>query len=107
MSEKFSVISNQGECIAQNLTAYDAAVEILLHDGHQFEIRPAENEDGHDLWVSRASRNSPIGGRPLVKSAIFSIENDKALAERDIAGKVIAARWRGYPEAIFDVDVTE
>lgn len=98
----YTVISTLGEPIAHKLTAYDAAVEIMQHDGHDFDIRPSTDGQGFELWVSRFSRNSPAGGGSLVKSQIYSLKPDRAAAETEIAERVIAARWSGYPEAITD-----
>lgn len=104
MEDRYTVISEAGIVIRRHLTAVDAADEILMHDGHSYEIRRADDGQGFELWVSKFSRASPLGGKPLVKSQIFSLAEDEDTAQKEIAGLVITARWRGYPEAIKDTE---
>lgn len=75
----------------------DAAVEKLTHDGHEYDIRPAEDNGGWELWGSQFSHNSPAGGRPLVKTMIYSLSADEAAARLEIFQKVADSDWRGYP----------
>lgn len=101
----FTVISPTGTLIARHLTARDAMAEICLHDSHDYEIR--RDADGFLLWVTQFSGASTLGGRPMVRSRIWSLEADEAKATEEIARKVIAARWSGYPEAIPDASYEE
>lgn len=103
----YTVLDNQGNVIARHLSAQDAMVEILTDDGHGYEIRKAEDGNGFELWVTQFSRNSTLGGKPMVKSAIWSFEADESKATDEIAAKVIAADWRHKPEAITDEQYDE
>ena len=98
----YTVLNSQGSVIARHLSATDAMAEILLHDGHEYEIRTAEDGEGFELWISRHSRNSPAGGGALVKSVIYSLETDEAKATAEIAQKVIDAGWERHPTALTD-----
>lgn len=101
----FTVVSPNGTLIARHLTARDAMAEICLHDNHDYQIR--RDADGFLLWVTQFSRASTLGGRPMVRSQIWSAEDDETKATDEIARKVIAARWPGYPEAIPDASYEE
>ena len=76
----------------------EAAIEKLSHDGHEWDIRPAEDGDGWKLWGSQFSRNSPAGGKPLGKTSIYSLNADEESARHEIFQKVADAGWRGYPD---------
>lgn len=102
MTTLYTVIDTNGSVIDQSLTAGEAMHTILIDDGHQYEIRPEEDGNGYRLWTSEYSRNSTLGGRPLTRTFVYSLETDGAAAEREIALKVIAARWPRKPEAMTD-----
>lgn len=104
MTTTYTVLDTQGEPIRRHLSATDAMAEILLHDGHDYDIRPAEDGAGFELWVTRFSRNSPAGGEPLVRSLIWSTETDEAKARHDIAHKVMTAWWDRYPSTMTDAE---
>ena len=76
----------------------EAAITKLGHDGHEWDIHPAEDGDGWDLWGSQFSCNSPAGGKPLVKTVIYSLNADEEAARQEIFQKVADAGWRGYPD---------
>ena len=98
----YTVLNSQGSVIARHLSATDAMAEILLHDGHDYDIRRADDGEGFELWITRYSRNSPAGGGEMVKSLIYSLNSNETMARDEIARKVIEARWPHYPEAITD-----
>lgn len=79
---------DDGIVVATAPDVLTAAHEILMHDGHMYEVRP-DGDGGVELYISQFSRNSPCGGRPLVRAAIFGRNLD------DIARRVVAAahRW--------------
>ena len=99
---KYTVIDHNGEKKLEGATLREAAEHILGYDGHEHEFRRCG--DWLELWVSQFSRNSPLGGRPLVRARdMFAsmpreLSNDhprRALAEEEIFGFVIdhADRW--------------
>lgn len=104
----YTVESPAGDLIARQLTAREAMDKILCYDSHEYEIRPIEDGEGFDLWVTLISRASPAGGRPMVRSVIWSLETDIEKATDEIAQKVIAASWDwsrypvGMPDAEYD-----
>ncbi|HVI92335.1 MAG TPA: hypothetical protein VM659_28860 [Dongiaceae bacterium] len=107
MTQLYTVVNeNSGYVIASGLTEVEAMQVILTHDGHSYEIRPVS--DGSSwapswhLWTSQFSNNSTCGGRPLVKSVIYSLESNEFAATQDIARQVIAAGWASKPEAFED-----
>lgn len=87
-----------------------AAAEIILtHDGHEYEVRPATDGIGFDLFVSRGSRNSFGGTRGMVpawrgRRPIGTSTMDPGQAWREIAAQVVTAGWDGVPEAMSDAD---
>lgn len=109
---RYTVLNNQGEVQERGCTVAEAAQTVMGDDGHEYEIRPASDGNGFDLWTSQFSRNSPAGGRPLVKSVIFSLIEDRASAEAKIYGEVIkrADWWKGCTvmlDADFDAMVAD
>lgn len=85
-------ISDHGE-ITTDLSAVDAAEILLTDDGHEYEMRQ-DADGGYTLYISPHSRNSTLGGRPMVRSVIYTLETDEELAARDIAEAVIrSGRW--------------
>jgi len=85
-------ISDHGE-ITTGLGAVDAAEILLTDDGYEYEMR-ADADGGYTLYVSPHSRNSTLGGTPMVRSVIYTLEADEELAARDIAEAVIrSGRW--------------
>ena len=109
---RYTVLNNQGEVQERGCTVAEAAQTVMGYDGHSFEIRPASDGKGFDLWTSQFSRNSPAGGRPLVKSVIFSLIEDRTSAEAKIYGEVIkhADMWMGLDvmlDADFDAMIAE
>lgn len=85
-------ISDHGE-ITTGLSAVDAAEILLTHDGYEYEMRQ-DADGGYTLYTSPHSRNSTLGGRPMTRSVIYTLETDEELAARDIAEAVIrSGRW--------------
>lgn len=85
-------ISDHGQ-ITTGLSAVDAAEILLTDDGYEYEMR-ADADGGYTLYVSPYSRNSTLGGRPMVRSVIYTNETDEELAARDIAEAVIrSGHW--------------
>lgn len=66
----------------------DAANALMTYDGHDWEIR--EEGDAFNLYTSR---NSPCGGRDLVRSVVSSYAADRATAETEIFERVISEDW--------------
>lgn len=83
----FTIYSGSTGNATSGLTAIEAARELLGYDGHEFEIRRAKG-GGHELWVSKFSRNSACFNG-LTRSVIFSISDDPDGAEEDISQRVI------------------
>ena len=79
-----------GSKTTSGLDLIEAADILLGNDGFEHELRQ-DDDGGWSLWVSQHSRNSTLGGRPLVKSVIYTLEPNEELAARDIAEKVIAS----------------
>ncbi len=73
----YTVLDRHGSVQERGLTAARAANLILTYDGHRYEVRRSEDGKWLDLWVSQFSRNSTLGGRPLVKSVIFGSTEDE------------------------------
>lgn len=73
----YTVLNRHGDVQDRGLTAAQAANLILTYDGHQYEVRRSDDGKWFDLWVSQFSRNSTLGGRPLVKSVIFGTTEDE------------------------------
>jgi len=88
--ERYTITNRHGDIEARDCSLAEAADAILTYDGYTYDIRPAA-DGGFVLWVSQFSRNSPLGNRPLVKSVIYSLRDDRAGAVDQIHHRVIAA----------------
>jgi hypothetical protein len=90
----------------RGLTAEHAMNEILTYDGYRYEIRKSDFQGSvcWDLYHSDGSANSTRSARHLVKTGIFSLIDDEARAEQEIAERVIAAGWTGLPDVMADED---
>lgn len=85
-------ISDHGQ-ITNGLSAVDAADILLTDDGYEYEMRQ-DADGGYTLYTLPYSRNSSLGGRPMVRSVIYTLETDEDLAARDIAEAVIrSGHW--------------
>lgn len=73
----YTVLDRHGNVQSRGLTAAQAADLILSYDGHRYEVRQSKDGRWQDLWISEFSRNSTLGGRPLVKSVIFGSTEDE------------------------------
>lgn len=93
----------------QRLTLQEAAQRLLTADGHDYDIRL---EDGtinsrwprYVLWITQFSRNSPLGGRPLVASRFIGASH------AEIYDQVISEEWHGFeaiPDAVYDSNFAE
>jgi hypothetical protein len=76
---------------ATGLCLADAADALMTYDGHEWEIR--EEGGAFNLYTSQFSRNSPCGGRDLVRSVVSSYAADRAAAETEIFERVISEDW--------------
>jgi hypothetical protein len=85
----FTVLNRHGQVQTQNASLTEAAQTVLGYDGHEYEIRPDENNKGFWLYVSQFSRNSSCGGRPLVRGRCYSAADMGAEAEAEIFQYVI------------------
>lgn len=97
-----------GTVYGENLTVEQAAEIILTHDGHEYEVCPA-NAGGFGLLISLGSRNSQRGLGRMVPAwrhgrLINSAKADEAEAWRDIALQVVTAGWEGFPQAMTTED---
>jgi hypothetical protein len=73
----YTVLNRHGDVQERGLTASQAADVILSYDGHRYDVRQSTDNKWLDLWVSQFSQNSPLGGRPLVRSGIFGSTEDE------------------------------
>lgn len=87
--ERYTVTNRHGDVEARDCSLADAADAILTHDGFAYDIRHAA-DGGFELWISQFSRNSPLGNRPLVRSSVYSLRDDRAAAVEQIHHRVIA-----------------
>lgn len=92
----------------QRLTLEEAAQRLLTIDGHHYEIRQdgtlSDGTPWFRLFLSLFSRNSPLGGRPLVPSRFA------ATSHAEIYEQVITEEWHGLeaiPDADFDANMAE
>jgi hypothetical protein len=98
-----------GTVYGRGLDVTDAAEIILTHDGHEYEVRPADDGIGFDLFISRGSRNSTSGLGGFVQAwrhnrLIGTSTMDKDQAWREIAAQVVTAGWERVPDAMTDAD---
>ena len=102
----YTVTTESGEYPERGLSAALAADLIMSNDGHEHEIRPDADGLGFTLWTSEFSRNSPSGGRPLTKSVIYSIQDDRGQAEAEIYQAVLdnAGWWKMSVQTDADYD---
>jgi hypothetical protein len=93
----YTVVNANGEVQATGCSVREAAQTVMNYDSHDYDIRRAEDGNGFELWTSQFSRASTLGGRPLVKSTIYSVSDDEPAAEAEIFKKVIdhADWWKG------------
>mgnify|MGYP006919628563 CR=1 FL=1 len=108
MTTTYTVLDAAGSIEDSDLTIDAAARCVMSYDGHDFAIEPAADGRGFDLFVTEFSRNSTLGGRPMVKSRIFSLADTREAAEADIFKQVIdhADWWKGM-EVLTDADYAE
>lgn len=92
----YTVLNRHGEAQTTGASLAEAAQAVLEYDGNVYAIQPEEDGHGYRLWVSRFSRNSSCYDG-LTHSGIFSLLDDRNLAEAEIFQKVInnADWWDG------------
>ena len=83
------VLNRRGQVQTQNASLSEAAETVLGYDGHEYEIRRDDNTEGFWLYISRFSRNSSCGGRPLVRGRFYSAAETEAEAATEIFQYVI------------------
>ena len=99
----YTVIDNaSGEAIATGLSAADAAHEVLTSDSQEYDICPAADGNGFELWTSRR-----VANKGWTRTVVYSIENDRDAAEAEIFAKVIVANWPRHPEVMTDAQYAE
>ena len=91
--------SNDSTRATSRLTPEEAAHELLTYDGHDYEIRQDGTFfDGSPmlrLFVTQFSRNSTLGGQPMVGTLIMR------QTEQEIWQEVVGQDWHGM-EAVTD-----
>jgi len=117
--ETFTVIDADGEAIARNLTAADAAHVILTDDGQEYEIRPmfyGNEADYAETMPTQSERVQDCGGgyelwsrqqvanRLWAKTVVFSLADTLGEAEAEIFASVIRANWSRHPQAMTDAE---
>jgi len=95
--QTYTVIDTDGEPIARNLTAAEAAHIILTDDGREYQIRLI---DGDFALLTRHQ----VANLPWGKTVLFSIAMTLAEAETEIFAAVISADWPRHPEAMTDAE---
>lgn len=106
-STTYTVLNRHGDVQEQGCTLFEAAQIVLGYDGNAYEIRPATDGKGYDLWVSSVSRNSSAYNG-LTKSRIFSVADGEQLAYADIYRQVIHnASWFENCEVMTDAAYAE
>ncbi|MDZ4382788.1 MAG: hypothetical protein U0942_15765 [Parvibaculum sp.] len=87
MNITYTIADFRSDDVSAGLSARDAAIDLLGHDGAEWEIRD-NGETGFDLW-----HRKPNAGKPWTMTAIYSIEGDRDAAESEIFEKVIASGY--------------
>ena len=88
MTSLYTIFNTAGEKLESGLTLAETAMAVMYYDGHTYEIRPAEDGMGFELWTSLFSLNSFGGNNSMTKSNIYSFLADYAGAETEIFQKV-------------------
>ena len=90
----YTVLNCHGDVQDKGVTLASAAQIVLNYDNNDYEIRPATDGDGFELWVSAASLSASTPSRALIKSRISSLNADEVLATADIYRQVVHnAEW--------------
>lgn len=107
----YTVLNAAGFIEDSGLTLDGAARCVMSYDGYDFTIEPSEDGRGFALLVTEFSQNSTLGGRPMVKSCIFSFADTREAAQADIFRQVVEhADWwggKGGMEVLTDADSAE
>lgn len=86
MTTTYTVLNHHGTEQVGGVGLAEAAQTVLGYDGHEYDIR--RSDTGWELWTSSFSRAS-AAYNGLTRSTIYSLEDDRDAAERDIWTKVI------------------
>lgn len=81
MTKILYTVINQGRATRRGLSLREAAGEMLLYDGGDYNIRPGD-DCGFWLWTERANRS-------WTRSTICSLHDDEDAAKAEIFQKVI------------------
>lgn len=100
---------SNGTVYGRGLSVTDAAEIILTNDGHDYEVRPAADGLGFELFITRGSRNAFGGHRGFArawrgKRLIDSASPDREAAWQEVALQVITAGWKGVPDVMTDAE---
>ena len=93
---KYTVFNSDGDVLERGLTLAEAAQTMLTEDNHRYAIQQ-DADGGFSLWVSQFSAASTLGGRPLVKSVIFSLADSYEAAKAEIFNDIVlfGTGWNG------------
>lgn len=75
---------SSGDVIAAGLTVDEAAQEILMYDGRDYELRRREDGDGFDLWTRQQ-----VANRGWRMTRFFSLAETEDEAWAEIAAEVV------------------
>ena len=89
----------------RGLTLAEAAQELLSADGHEYEIRQdgtlSDGSPWFVLWRTQFSRNSPLGGQPMVATR-FVGETEEEIWQKVVdSSRIGGSDWNGL-EAMSD-----
>jgi hypothetical protein len=98
---KYTVFNHTDSSViyGRGLTAEAAMSEILTYDGREFEIHTVRAKPFTRRELYSRDRNSQ-----WLSTGVLSLADTRAKALREIALKVISARWDRHPEAMPDQD---
>ncbi len=68
----------------RGMSVHEAAVEMLIYDGHDYGIRPEADGSGFRLWTCQ-----PVANRRWEATVVFSLEADEATATAEIMQRVV------------------
>jgi hypothetical protein len=85
---KFTVENASGNLLGRGLSLFEAAIEVLRYDGHEYQIRQDDDGIGWRLYTSTYSCNS-TAYKGLKPSTIFSTADTETEATEDIMRQVV------------------
>lgn len=103
----YTVYRPSSDNTISDLTAAEAAIELLQNDGYRYEIHL--EDDVYNLFVTKRSVNSYGGPGALTKTVIYSVADNLADAEAEIYTKVInSGLWENDSlDVMTDADYVE